>query len=150
MWSGLTYASTIIQQTLKILHYEFNWRTCLSYLGDLIILLKLFDIHVQDEGKVLSTLQKASVSLNLGTCCFFVNGVEYMGNFIHPGAQIIHKPRIKRFDQLHHYWDVIRRQFLLELCSSFWGFVPSYTDIVTSNDNFLPKAQSKGFLVFDK
>lgn len=99
---GLTNALTPFLRTMDIPFTGFNWSTCLIYLDDVIVFLKLFDTHLQDVDMVLSTLQKAGVALNLWECYIFMDSVKYLGSIIPPGSLTIEEARIKSFNQLQN------------------------------------------------
>lgn len=73
---GLRNASDIFQQALNLIIYGVRLKTCLVYLGDVLIFSKSVKDHIKHVDEVLQLLQDEGVSVNLRKCIFFRKSVD--------------------------------------------------------------------------
>lgn len=69
--------------------------------------------------------------------CLLTDSADYQGHIVNLGSLTIDEARIKCFIQVQQPRNVTELQSFLGMCSVFWCFVPSYTDIVASLAKFL-------------
>ena len=96
---GLTNAPATFQRALDIILSGLKWQLSRVYVDDVIILDASAEQHVKDVDVVFTRLREAGVTLNLETCTWFSDEVEYLGHIVRPGQLHIHN---KNVDALKH------------------------------------------------
>ena len=67
---GLFNAPAMFQRTVDILLAGCRWRSCMVYLGDVIVYSNALEEHLQHVKEVLTVLRDAGLSLKLKKCNF--------------------------------------------------------------------------------
>lgn len=76
---GLRNAPAIFQRTLDNILRELIGKCCYVYIDDIIIFGEDEETHLNNIGKVFSTLEKANMKVQIDKCEFFKSEVEYLG-----------------------------------------------------------------------
>ena len=125
---GLTASPGIFQSFMcKLLNGIDN---VIVYQDDILVLTPTVKDHEIVLDKVLSTLQKACIKLNVKKCNFFTDSIQYLGHIfdsdgVHPNPEkvraIIDAPAPKDLKQL---------QSFLGLCNFYSRFIDNYSHVV--------------------
>lgn len=62
--------------------YGLNWKNCLIYLDDVIIIGKTFEGHLKNVKGMFGRLSSAKIRFSLKMCNLFCNVVKYLGHVI--------------------------------------------------------------------
>jgi len=87
---GLKNAPATFQRPLDSILSGVKWQICLVYSDDVIIFFANAEQHVKDVDTVLHHVREAEVTLNLETCTWFSDEVEYLGHIVRPGQLHLH------------------------------------------------------------
>lgn len=108
---------------------KLKLKTCLVYMGDVIIFQKSIKDDILQADEILTTLAEAFVTLKMKKCTFFSDKVEYLVYVICPGKL--------KVDNVHTVWKQAKRpttkselRFFLELCNVYRSFISDFTGIV--------------------
>jgi len=92
---GLTNDPATFQRALDITLSDLKRHLCLVYLDDVINFTASAEQHVKDVDMVLRRLREAGVTLNLETCTWFSDEVEYLGHVFRPGQLHVHNKNVE-------------------------------------------------------
>ena len=79
---GLCNAPATFQRLMDLVLAGLQWRECLVYLDDVIILGRDFEEHLNNIRSVLQRLRDAGLRLKPSKCSFFQQQVKYLGHII--------------------------------------------------------------------
>lgn len=69
---------------MDVILASVRWLFALVYLGNIVIISKKAEKHIEHVKQVLTLLKHAGVRLNVKKCYFFTETIEYLGNVIRP------------------------------------------------------------------
>lgn len=127
---GLPNEPSPFQRSLHLILTRFKWKTFLIFMDDIIILSKDTEEHIHPVDQILSTLGDAGVTLNLKTCSFFIDSVEYLGHTIIPTQLDIDQAHTKCLKDVKHRTNRSSWGLFLGLCNVYRLFIPYFTGIV--------------------
>ena len=81
---GLSSAPASYQRLMSILLSGLQWRTCLIYLDDVLVISKTFDEHILRLREIFDRLRSANLKLNPDKCHFCKPSVLYLGHVVTP------------------------------------------------------------------
>ena len=81
---GLSSAPASYQRLMSILLSGFQWRTCLIYLDDVLVISKTSDEHILRLPEIFDRLRSANLKLNPDKCHFCKPSVLYLGHVVTP------------------------------------------------------------------
>ena len=79
---GLRNAPAAFQRGMQEILNEFPWRKVIVYIDDILIMSETFDEHMDLLRRVMITLRKAGVKLNLSKCKLVQQEVEFLGHMV--------------------------------------------------------------------
>ena len=79
---GLCNAPATFQRLMDMVLAGLQWKECLVYLDDVIVLCRMFDEHIGNLKSVLQRVRESNLRLKLSKCCFFRDHVTYLGHAI--------------------------------------------------------------------
>ena len=99
------------------------------YLDDVIIHSRDVEEHIQHVDAILSTLQKAGVSLKLKKCSFFTKEVRYLGHIIRSGSLSVDETSTASLREAVRPETQSEVRSFMGMCNVYRRFVKGYTDI---------------------
>ena len=79
---GLCNAPATFERLMETVLAGLNWKICLIYLDDIIVIGKTFENMVQNLDLVLNKLKEANLKLKPRKCNLFAKEVEFLGHII--------------------------------------------------------------------
>ena len=76
------YAPATFQTLMDLVLAGLQWKVCLVYLDDVIMLGQTFKENIKNLHKVLDRLHEAGLHLKPSKCCFFREQLTYLGHVI--------------------------------------------------------------------
>ena len=81
---GLCNAPATFQRLMDMVLAGMNWKTCLVYLDDIIILGRDFPTHLQNMDQIFSCLRQAGLKLQPSKCRLCQQAVSFLGHIVSP------------------------------------------------------------------
>lgn len=115
MLFGLKNAPAMFQRALDMILRRYRWKTCLIYIGDIIIDSPTPEKHFKDMDQVLYVLRRSRVSIYFNECFFFKGDVWFLRNIIKPNRLEIDQAHVETLKQekcwnnchiCDHSWDL--------------------------------------------
>lgn len=75
---GLTNAVAKFQLALDMILTQLRWETCLVYVDDVIIYLKIVADHIHQVEEILTALKYPGGKLKTNKCYYFLQTIEYL------------------------------------------------------------------------
>lgn len=110
---------------------RFIWKTCLVYIGEIIIFSKSVKEHIQNVDEILIALCDAADTLKIKKSKLFSDTVEYLGHIIKPGKLEIDSAITKSLRDSKPPTTKTELQSLLRLCKVYQRFIKDFA--VTAN-----------------
>ena len=79
---GLTNAPATFQRLMDAVLAGLQWKSCLVYLDDVIIVGRTFEEHLNHLGEVFNRLRQAGLKLKVTKCSLFQEKVCYLGHIV--------------------------------------------------------------------
>ena len=79
---GLCNAPATFQQLMDLILAGLQWKNCLVYLDDILIIGKTFKEHNDNLGLVFSRLREAGLKLKPSKCFVCQKQVTYLGHVV--------------------------------------------------------------------
>ena len=83
---GLCNAPATFQRLMDMVLAGMNWKTCLIYLDDIIILGRDFPTHLQNMDQIFSCLRQAGLKLQPSKCRLCQRAVSFLGHIVSPAG----------------------------------------------------------------
>lgn len=140
---GLCNAPASFQNVLCAILRDFNWKSCLIYLDDLLIFGKTLTEHNERLREVLSALLNAGIKLSPFKCSFLQKSVKYLGHIIDKRGISTDPDKIEKIKcwptpqtnkELHTF---------IGLCGYYRKFINQYAKIVKPLEELLAKSNKK-------
>ena len=81
---GLCNAPATFQRLMDLILVGLQWKNCLVYLDDILVIGKTFDEHLNNLGLVFNRLRKAGLKLKPSKCFICRKQVTYLGHVVSP------------------------------------------------------------------
>ena len=136
---GLRNAPLTFQRLINTIFAGIIGNTVLAYLDDLIIVSKDVDSHFQKLRKVLGTLKKAGLKLNLSKCEFLKSKVKFLGHIV--DAEGIHTipDKIKAIQGFPVPKTIENVRSFLGITGFYRSFIKGYSSIASPLTKLLKK-----------
>ena len=79
---GLTNAPATFQRLMDAVLAGLQWKSCLVYLDDVIIVGRTFEEHLNHLGEIFDRLRQAGLKLKVTKCSLFQEKVCYLGHIV--------------------------------------------------------------------
>ena len=79
---GLCNAPATFQRLMDLVLAGLQWKECLVYLDDIIVLGRTFQEHLRNLQSVLQRLRESGLRFKPSKCHFFCDQVQYLGHVI--------------------------------------------------------------------
>ena len=82
MLFGLNNSASAFQRTMEMTLQGLQWRTCLIYIDDIIVLGRTFEEHVQRNEQVFERIRGAGLKLKPTKCNMFEKEIIFLGHVV--------------------------------------------------------------------
>ena len=79
---GTCNSPATFQRMIQLVLHGLNWKECLAYLDDVIVLGNSFDNHLTNLKAVLSRFRKHNLKLKPKKCCMFRKEIQFLGRVV--------------------------------------------------------------------
>ena len=138
---GLCNAPATFERLMETVLSGLNWRTCLIYLDDIIVIGKTFDDMINNLDEVLLKLEGVGLKLKPRKCQLFAKQVEFLGHLISkqgiqtdPRKTQVIKDWIKP-ETLHNVCSFVG------FCSYYRRFIPKFAELAKPLHKLSEKGQ---------
>jgi hypothetical protein len=136
---GLRNAPATLQRAIDSTLSGILWKTCLVYLGDVIVFSSNRAAHLSHVNEVLTLLRDAGLSLKLKKCHFFVETVHYIGPVIRSGRLGVAEKYTEALKTARLPKTQAEVRSFLGLCNVYRRFVPHFSSIAVPLNALLSK-----------
>jgi hypothetical protein len=126
---GSRDAPATFQMAIDIILSGVKWKTCLTYLDDVIVFSKSKKDHLAHAAEALTLLGNADLSLKLKKCHLFAETVDYLGHVIRPGRFGVAEKNTTALKTAPLPRTQTELRSFLGLCNVYRRFVPKCTAI---------------------
>jgi len=145
---GLTNSPAAFQRALDIILSSMTWKTCLLYLGDVVVFSDTPENHVKALDRDPTRLSRAGVTLKSKKCQFFQTSVEYLGHIMSPGEMRVHNKSLEALAKVGHPRTKTQLRSLLGMCTVYRRFVASFARIAARASQLITKAYGNTLQAF--
>ena len=138
---GLCNAPATFERLMETVLAGLNWRICLIYLDDIIVIGRTFEDMIKNLDQVLQKLHDAGLKLKPRKCQLFAKQVEFLGHVIsNCGIQTDPKKTnvVRDWPQPTKLHDV--RSFI-GFCSYYRRFIPKFAELAKPLHKLTEKGQ---------
>ena len=126
---GLCNAPATFERLMETVLRGLNWKTCLVYLDDIIVVGKSFDDHLMNLEEVFQRLRKSGLKLSPKKCHLFQKEVQYLGHIVSSQGVAVDKNKVSAVQE----WPVPSNkhevQSFLGMCTYYRRYVASFANI---------------------
>ncbi|UYV74060.1 K02A2.6-like [Cordylochernes scorpioides] len=126
---SLCNAPATFERLIELVLKGFTWKTCLVYLGDVMVMGRTFEEHLRNLQEVFDRFKANNLALNPNKCQLFQKSVKFLGHIV--STEGIRTSDDKNFTIKN--WPEPRAkhelQSFLGLCTYYRRFVEGYADI---------------------
>lgn len=128
---GLCDAPVIFEKLMETILHDFNRKTCLIYLDDVIIYGTTFENHLEILIEVLKKLKARNLILNHKKCCLFQKKMYYLGRVISVKGVKTDPTKTKTIKTWAIPKDRHEIRSFLGLCTYYRKFMKGFADITS-------------------
>ena len=138
---GLCNAPGTFERLMEQVLKGLNWKTCLVYLDDIIVLGRTFDEHIQNLCEVFSRIRSAGLKLNSKKCSLFQSKVKYLGHLITSNGVSTDPDKIKAVKEWPVPENIHELRSFIGFCTYYRRFVPNFAMIARSLHDLTEKGK---------
>jgi hypothetical protein len=102
-------------QFIVIILRGLTYKSCLTYLSNMIMIRRMFQEHLLNLRKVSQRFQEDCLKLNLEKCQLFQKEVQYLGHIVSPGGITTESDKLKAIRE----WLTPKNEHEIK---TFWAF----------------------------
>ena len=136
---GLRNSATALSLVMSEVLRDLNWKICLLYVDDILILSKDFQTHLDHLSQVLERLRKANLTLKPEKCQFAKKSLTYLGHVITKDGVKVDPEKTKAVDTFPRPKNVKDVRSYLGMCNYYRRFVKNYAKIASPLNALLHK-----------
>ncbi|XP_049306293.1 retrovirus-related Pol polyprotein from transposon 17.6 isoform X1 [Bactrocera dorsalis] len=129
---GLCNAPATFERLMEHVLKGLNWKTCLVYLDDIIIMGKSFDDHLKNLEEVFQRIASAGLRLNPKKCSLWKKQVTYLGHKVSTEGIHTEEGKIKAVKDWPQPTNIHELRSFLGLCTYYRRFVPGFANVARS------------------
>ena len=129
---GLCNAPATFERLMEHVLKGLNWKTCLVYLDDIIIMGKSFDDHLKNLEEVFQRIASAGLRLNPKKCSLWKKQVTYLGHKVSTEGIHTEEGKIKAVKDWPRPTNIHELRSFLGLCTYYRRFVPGFANVARS------------------
>lgn len=126
---GLRNGPSIFQRTMQAILAPYLWIFALVYIDDIIVYSKSHEEHLDHLERVLSSIEKAGLTLSPDKCHLFYESVLLLGHKVSRLGLSTHREKVRAILDLQRPSNVSELQTFLGMVVYFSGFIPYYAEI---------------------
>ena len=126
---GLCNAPATFERLMETVLAGLNWKICLIYLDDIIVLGKTFEDMIDNLDKVLEKLHDAGLKLKPRKCQLFKPEVEFLGHIISCEGVKTDPKKTQVVSDWPKPEDIKSLRSFLGFCSYYRRFIPRFSEI---------------------
>ena len=97
---GLTNAPATFRRLMERVLSHMNWRDCLVYIDDVLILSRTFEEHLRKLGEVFQAFEKTGLRIKPRKCHICCKLVPYLGHLLSADGIQIDPARVKAIEEM--------------------------------------------------
>ena len=106
-----------------------QWKECLVYLDDVVLLGRTFQEHLRNLQSVLQWLRDSGLCLKPSKCCFFCDQIQYLGHVISLNGIATDPAKTEKVATWPVPTSKRQTQQFLGFASYYWRFVKDFATI---------------------
>lgn len=139
---GLCNAPATFERLMEQVLRGLNWKTCLVYLDDIIVMGKTFDAHLKNLAEVLQRISSAGLKLSVKKCALFQKEVKYLGHRVTAAGISTDEDKIRAVKDWPRPQNLHELRSFLGLCTYYRRFVPNFASIAASLHELTKKSRT--------
>ena len=138
---GLCNAPATFERLMERVLKGLQWKSCLIYLDDIIVMGRNFDEHIKNLKDVLQQLSSSGLKLNPKKCSLFQREVKFLGHHVTPEGISTDKEKIQAVRDWPQPRNLHELRSFLGLCTYYRRFVPNFANIAACLHRLTQKGQ---------
>ena len=138
---GLCNATATFERLIETVLAGLNWKICLIYLEDIIIIGRTFEEMIKNLDMVLGKLQEAGLKLKPRKCQLFCEEVEFLGHIISQDGVRTDPKKTKVVQDWPQPENLHTLRSFLGFCSYYRRFIPRFSELAKPHHRLCEKGQ---------
>lgn len=140
---GLSGAPATFQRVMSDILREFNWKSCVIYLDDVLVFGNTLDEHNQRLAAVFNRFLQAGLKLSPSKCNFMRKEVKYLGHVMNSQGVATDPEKIEAIRSWPKPTSNSELHTFVGLCGYYRRFIKEFATIIRPLEDLLRKSSGK-------